>query len=405
MDVVVTGRVLRGGYDRTRSAVLLVDGISTPRAPVWVGLRLATRKGWVPLPARPSFAWLLGTLDSNRWESIAGPMVDVQAIIPSSRHLPPRIRFRGYGYVEPVDKRGQEEKREILLVEPSSRRDPETWRIHWVSPDRQQVVRSKCPAVISGRLESDGPGTGVRLRATKLEVLRRLSFSERRALDRLVRVWTRSPPRAQLGSRRVRKLDGRRRVRVRIVRLWRVAGLPPATIARRTGRSLRTVERIIREWRTQRSKSLRPPRRTSTKPGLLTTPILRWLHYLISHPAGYFAQRLGPWTVRSVQRYLKDRGCHIARGTLHNALVKIGAGYEGGRWRVVRSRSRTVECGCGKRYSIPRPEADSLCPECFALRYLGRQPRLVQRRALSSQKLRSLAFKDGRTESLWPSGL
>src|SRR5712692_5259121 len=256
MDVVVTGRVLRGGYDRFRSAVLLVDGINTPRSPVWVGLRLARRKGWVPLTARPSFAWLLGTLDPKRWRSTAGPMVDVQAIIPSAQRLPPRIRFRGYGYVEPVDKRGQKDRREILLVEPSSRSDLETWRILWVPPDRQQAVRSKVPAVISGRLESDGPGTGVRLRATKFEVLRRLSFSERRAMDRLVRVWTRSPPRAQLGSRRVRKLDRRRMVRVRIVRLWRVAGLPPSTIARRTGRSPRTVKRIIREWRTQHGKSL-----------------------------------------------------------------------------------------------------------------------------------------------------
>ncbi len=372
MDVVVTGRVLRGGYDRSRSAVLLVDGINTPRAPVWVGLRFPPSKGWIPLPARPRFAWLLGTLDPNRWESVAGPMVDVQAIIPSTRRLPPRIRFRGYGYVEPVEKRGQKEQREILLVEPSSRGDPETWRILWVPRDHQQVVRSKWPAVISGRLESDGPGTGVRLRATKLEVLRRLSFSERRAMDRLVRVWTRSPPRAQLGSRRMRKLDRRRVVRVRIVRLWRVAGLPPATIARRIGRSPRTVERIISEWRTQRSKSLRPPRRTSTKPGLLTTPILRWLHYLISHSPRYFGQITELWTVRSVRRYLQDRGCRIARGTLHNALVKIGAGHVRGRWQVVRSRSRTVECSCGKQYPIPWLETDPLCPECFALRYLRR---------------------------------
>ncbi len=378
MDVVVTGRVLRGGYDRSRSAVLIVDGINTLGAPVWVGLRLAPRKGWVPLPARPRFAWLLGTLDPNRWESVSGPMVDVQAIIPSTRRLPPRIRFRGYGYVEPVDKRGQKEQREILLVEPSSRGDLETWKILWVPHDRQQVVRRRCPAVISGRLESDDPGTGVRLRATKLEVLRRLSFSERRAMDRLVRVWTRSPPRAQLGSRRVRKLDRRRMVRVRIVRLWRVAGLPPATIARRIGRSPHTVERITREWRTRRSKSLRPPRRTSTKPGLLTTPILRWLHYLISHSPRYFGQRMGQCTVRGLKKYLEDRECRIARGTLHKALVKIDAGYVRGRWRVVRSRSRTAECGCGKRYPIPLREVDSLCPECFALRYLSRQRERVQ---------------------------
>src|SRR5712692_6419364 len=70
MDVVVTGRVLRGGYDRSRSAVLLVDGINTPRAPVWVGVRLAPSKGWVPLPARPRFAWLTGTLNPYRWKSI-----------------------------------------------------------------------------------------------------------------------------------------------------------------------------------------------------------------------------------------------------------------------------------------------------------------------------------------------
>jgi transposase len=378
MDVLVTGRVLRGGYDRSRSAVLLVDGINTPRAPVWVGLRLAPRRGWVPLPARPRFAWLTGTLDPYRWKSIAGPMVDVQAIIPSTRRLPPRIRFRGYGYVEPVDKRGQKKQREILLVEPSSRGDPESWKIQWVPHDRQQVVRSKCPAVISGRLDSDGPGTGVRLRATKIEVLRRLSFSERRAMDRLVRVWTRSPPRAQLGSRRVRKLDRRRVVRVWIVRLWRVAGLPPSTIARRTGRSLRTVERIIREWRTQHAKGLRPPQRTSAKPRLLTTPILRWLHYLISHSPRYFEQSTDPWTVRGVQKYLKDRGCRMARGTLYKALMEIGAGWVGGRWRVVRNRSRTVECGCGKRYPIPWLEANSLCPECFGLQYLRRQREHIQ---------------------------
>jgi transposase len=302
MDVVVSGRVLRGNYDRFGRHVLLVDGINTPGAPVWVGLRLASRGGWVPLPVRPRYAWLMGTLNPYRWKSIAGPMVDVQAIIPSTQRLPPRIRFRGYGYAELVDKRGPKEQREILLVEPSSKGDPDTWKILWALHDRQEVVRSRWPAVISGRLESDGPGTGVRLHATKLEVLRRLSFSERRAMDRLVRVWTRTPPRAQLGSRRVRKLDRRRAVRVRIVRLWRAAGLPPSTIARRTGRSPRTVKRIIREWRTQHGKSLRPPRRTSTKPGLLTTPILRWLHYLISHSPRYFGQNACPWTVRSVRR-------------------------------------------------------------------------------------------------------
>lgn len=372
MDVVVTGRVLRGGYGRSSRAVLLVEGINTPRAPVWVGLRLAPRKGWIPLPARPSFAWLVGTLDPKRWESSAEAMVDVQAIIPSDRRLPPRIRFRGYGYVEPVDKLGQKDRGEILLVEPSSRR-PDTWKIEWVPHDRRQVVQKRFPAVISGRLESEGPGTGIRLRATKLEVLRRLSFSERRAMDRLVRVWTRTPPRAQPGSRRMRKLDQRRAVRVRIVRLWRGRGLLPAAIARRTGRSLRTVARIIREWRTQSGKGLRPSRRTSVKPGLLTTPILRWLHYLISHSPHYFGQSTGPWTVRRVQRYLQDRGCRMARGTLHNALVKIGAGHVRGRWQVIRSRSRTIKCGCGKRYPIPWSGSDSLCPECFALRYLRRQ--------------------------------
>jgi transposase len=190
-------------------------------------------------------------------------------------------------------------------------------------------------------------------------------------MDRLVRVWTRTPPRAQLGSRRVRKLDRRRMVRVRIVMLWRVACLSPSAIARRTRRSSRTVERIIREWRTQHSKSLRPPQRTSTKPDLLTTPILRWLHYLISHSPRYFGKSARPWTVRSVQTYLNDRGCQMARGTLHNALVRIGAGYARGRWEVVRSRSRTGVCGCGKRYPIPWFETDPLCPECFALRYLG----------------------------------
>jgi hypothetical protein len=74
---------------------------------------------------------------------------------------------------------------------------------------------------------------------------------------------------------------------------------------------------------------------------------------------------------------LKDRGCRMARGTLHKALVKIDAGYVGGRWRVVRSRSRTAECGCGKRYPIPWRE-DPLCPECFALRYLGRRKERIQ---------------------------
>jgi transposase len=257
----------------------------------------------------------------------------------------------------------------------------ETWKIQWIPHDPQEVVHSKVPAVISGRLESDGPGTGVRLRATKLEVLRRLSFSERRSMDRLVRVWARIPPRAQLGSRRVRKLDRRRVVRVRVIRLWRAENMPPETIARRTSRSLRTVERIIREWQTHHSKGLRPPQRTSAKPGLLTTPILRWLHYLISHSPRYFGQGTRPWTVRSVKKYLEDRGCRVARGTLHNALVEIGAGHVGGQWRVVRSRSRTVGCGCGKRCPIPRLEANPLCPECFALRYLGRQ----QERILSTK--------------------
>src|SRR5712692_10080180 len=144
------------------------------------------------------------------------------------------------------------------------------------------------------------------------------------------------------------------------------------------GRSLRTVERSLREWRTKRSKSLRPPRRTSTQPGLLTTPVLRWLHYLISHSPRYFGQSTGSWTVRIVQKYLKDRSCRVARGTLHKALVKIDAGYVGGQWRVVRSRSRTAECGCGKRYPIPWREADPLCPECFALRYLGRRRERIQ---------------------------
>ncbi len=373
MDVIVTGRVLRGGYDRFRRAVLLVDGVNTPGASVWVGLRLPPRRGWTPLPASPQFAWMIGTLDSRRWKSSAGPTVDVQAIIPSARPLPPRIRFRGYGYAGPIDRPGSKDKSGILLVESSSRGNTETWKIEWAPHDRRRVVQKRLPVVISGRLESDGPGTEIRLRATKLEVLRRLTFSERRAMDRLVRTWTRMPQRAQPGSRRVRKLDRRRVARVRIVRLWREAGLPPETIARRTGRSQRTVVRIIREWRTQRGKSLRPSRRTLTRPGLLTTPILRWVHYLLAYSPRYFGQSARSWTVRSVQRYLRDRGCRMGRGTLHKALGKISAGYVGGRWHVVRSRRRTAQCDCGKRYPIPWSGTAALCPECFALRYLQRR--------------------------------
>ncbi len=372
MDILISGRVLRGWYDRVGRAVLLVDGINTPSAPVWVGLRIARTKGWVPLPARPRFAWLSGTLNPMPGESTEGPTVDVQAIIPSARRLPPGIRFRGYGYVEPVGTLGQKGKRELRLVEPSSRGYPETWRIEWSPHDRTQVLRKRTPVVISGRLASDGPGTAIRLRATTLEVLRRLSLSDRRAMDRLVRVWTRTPPRAQPGSQRVEKLDRRRVARVRIIRLW-AAGVSPGAIARRTGRSLSTVKRIIREWRTQRGKSLRPPRRPSTTPIVLATPILQWLHYLISHSPRYFGQSVGAWTVRTMRRYLEDRGCRMAGGTLHNALMRINAGYEGGRWRVIRSRSRTVRCGCGKRYPIPWSEEDARCPECAALRYLQRK--------------------------------
>ncbi len=227
--------------------------------------------------------------------------------------------------------------------------------------------------VVSGRLESGPSGTAIRLRATKVEVLRRLSFSERRTLDRLARVWARTPPRAQPGSRRMRRMDRRRITRVRVIRLWRMLNLPPVAIARRTRRSLQTVERIIREWRTHRGQSLRPRRRAYTNPGLLRTPILRWLHYLLSSSPRYFGQSQTAWTIRNVQRYLKNRGCPMALGTLHSALGKIGAGYVGGRWQVVRSRRRTAECDCGKRYPIPWSETDALCPECFALRYLQRQ--------------------------------
>ncbi len=373
MDVIITGRVLRGGYDRFRRAVLLVDGVNTPGAPVWVGLRLPPRKGWTPLTARPQFAWIVGTLDSRRWGSSAGPTVDVQTIIPSARPLPPRIRFRGYGYADPIHRPSSKDKGRIRLVEPSSSGNAETWKIEWVPDNRRRVVQKKLPVVISGRLESEDRGGDIRLRATKIEILRRLSFSERRAMDRLVRTWTRTPQRAQPGSRRVRKLDRRRVARVRIVRLWREVGLPPETIARRIERSPRTVARIIREWRTQRGKSLRPPQRALTKPGLLTTPILRWLHYLLAYSPRYFGQNARSWTVRSVQRYLGDRGCHMARGTLHKALGNISAGYVGGRWQVVRSRRRTAECDCGKRYPIPWSGTDALCPECFALRYLQRR--------------------------------
>jgi hypothetical protein len=59
--------------------------------------------------------------------------------------------------------------------------------------------------------------------------------------------------------------------------------------------------------------------------------------------------------------------------TVHNGLVKIGAGYDGGRWHVIRNRSRTAVCGCGRRYPIPRLVVDPVCPECFALRYLAKQ--------------------------------
>jgi transposase len=385
MDVLITGRILRGGYDQEGRHVLRVDGINTPNAPFWVALRLVRTKGWHPLPARPGYAWLIGTLGPELGgEGNAEVVVDVQAIVPSTRRLPPRIRFRGYGSAEPaesVDQEGHNDKRGIFLVEPSSRDYPERWRIEWVPDARQPVVRKRLPVVVSGRLEPGPSGTAIKLRATKLEVLRHLSFSERRALDRAARVWTRTPPRAQLGSRRPRRLDRRRIVRVRVIRLWRESGLPPAKIARRIGRSLQTVERMIREWRVERARSLRPLRRAFTKPGLLTTPILRWLHYLLSYSPRYFGQSWQSWTVRSVGQYLRDRGCRVGRGTVHNALVKINAGYVGGQWQVVRSRRRTAECRCGKRYPIPRSGKDALCPECFALRYLrGQQENLRARR-------------------------
>jgi transposase len=373
VDILITGRILGGGFDQDGRRVLRVDGINTTNAPFWVALRLVRAKGWVPLPARPGFAWLIGTLGPElSGEGNSEVVVDVQAIIPSTRRLPPRTRFRGYGYAEPVDTKGHTDKREILLVEPSSRDFRETWRIEWVPHRRQDVVHKRLPVVVSGRLES-GPSGTIKLRATKLEVLRRLSFAERRTMDRLARVWARTPPRAQLGSRRARKLDHRRVARVRVIRLWQESGMAPGAIARKTGRSLQTIERTIREWQIERARSLRPSRRVYSKPGQLTTPILRWLHYLLSYSPRYFGQSARSWTVRSVQRYLRERGCLLSRGTLHNALVKISAGYVGGRWQVVRSRRRTAECECGKRYPIPWSGTDALCPECFALRYLQRR--------------------------------
>ncbi len=143
MDVVVSDRVLRGNYDRFGRRVLLMEGINTPGAPVWVGLRLPWRKGWAPLPARPRFAWLVGTLDPRHWKSISGPVVNVQAIIPSARHLPPRIRFRGYGYLAPTGKTGPKDKGEFLLVEPSSRRPPRNVE------DRVASARSSAAATVS----------------------------------------------------------------------------------------------------------------------------------------------------------------------------------------------------------------------------------------------------------------